>query len=112
MKDALVMAERVSSERLYRFRTWEPLVGSVLVVQPPAGDPVSVELLSATRVGGRGECFSLVFHTSDRPPLEQNTYRVEHPALGEFALFLVPIDPGEHGGQQLEAVINRPELEP
>jgi hypothetical protein len=118
MKDALIIPERASTdnglsgERIYRFRTWEPLVGSVLVVHPPTGGPVSVELVSATEVGGRGECFSLVFHGPDRPLLEQYNYRVEHPALGEFPLFLVPIGPDAQGRQQLEAFVNRPELEP
>lgn len=53
-------------------------------------------------VGGR-ECFSLIFSGKQLP---QDTYTVEHGALGTFKLLLVPS--GKPGGiPQLEAVINR-----
>jgi len=51
-----------------------------------------------------GECFSLIFSGAERLP--QDTYTVEHGALGTFKLLLVPS--GEPGGiPQWDAVINR-----
>jgi hypothetical protein len=52
------------------------------------------------------ECFSLLFRNSRRQPLPQDTYRMEHPRLGAFDLFLVP---AAHDEGQLEhvAIINR-----
>jgi hypothetical protein len=55
------------------------------------------------RVTGR-ECFSLVFTT--RAKLPQDTYMVEHAALGKFALFIVPVGKGKVD-REYEAVINR-----
>ncbi|HEX5704113.1 MAG TPA: hypothetical protein VFX97_13000 [Pyrinomonadaceae bacterium] len=58
-----------------------------------------------TRGGGR-ESFTLHFRGGDFQ-LRQNTYTVEHPALGTFALFLVPSGADEHGAQSYVATINR-----
>lgn len=58
-----------------------------------------------TRAGGR-ESFMLHFRGGD-VQLSQNTYTVEHPALGTFALFLVPSGADEHGAQSYVATINR-----
>ncbi len=57
------------------------------------------------RAGGR-ESFVLHFRGGDFQ-LRQNTYTVEHPALGTFALFLVPSGADEHGAQSYVATINR-----
>lgn len=53
-----------------------------------------------------GECFSLVF-VGGSTALSQGTYRVEHPALGSFQLFLVPGGPDKYGAQSYVAIINR-----
>src|SRR5687767_13263150 len=58
-----------------------------------------------SRAGGR-ESFVLHFRGGD-VLLRQNTYTVEHPALGTFALFLVPSGADEHGAQSYVATINR-----
>jgi len=52
------------------------------------------------------ECFSVVFHSSQRPALRQETYAVEHGSLGKFSLFLVPVGMNKDG-QYYEAVFNR-----
>jgi len=39
--------------------------------------------------------FSLIFRGSRGAALVQDTYRVEHPQLGVFPLFLVPIGPNQ-----------------
>lgn len=65
------------------------------------------DTLSATekRTGGR-ESFILHFRGGD-VQLPQGTYTVEHPALGNFRLFLVPNGPDENGAQSYVATINR-----
>jgi len=89
-------------------RTYEPLVGEVfeLTVEDAR---VPIELVHAVQLEGRGECFSLLFRGPARVALGQSTYSLEHPALGAFLLFLVPVGPTGENGQELEAVINRPE---
>lgn len=52
------------------------------------------------------EQFSILFHGPAEPMLSQRTYSVEHPELGEFDLFLVPIGV-DHDHAQYEAVFNR-----
>jgi hypothetical protein len=58
---------------------------------------------NATTKTGR-ECFSLIFRGSESAGLRQNTYAVEHDALGKFEMLLVPI--GNKQGHY-EAVFNR-----
>lgn len=58
-----------------------------------------------SRTGGR-ESFVLHFRGGD-VQLRQDTYTVEHPALGTFALFLVPSGADENGAQSYVATINR-----
>jgi hypothetical protein len=94
-------------EVIYRHGTYVRLVGSVFDVHNPDGGSVPVELVNATELPGRGECFSLVFRGPAGVALDQRTYRVEHGALGDFSLFLVPIGQADDGRQELEAVVNR-----
>lgn len=96
-----------ADSRIYRHGTYVPLVGSSFDVERPDGEHVAVELVGATSLPGRGECFSLLFRGPADAPLDQRTYLVEHRVLGEFPLFLVPLGPGEDGAHQFEAVVNR-----
>lgn len=52
------------------------------------------------------ECFSLQFR-GGTTALQQNTYAMDHPALGKFQLFLVPGAPDSNGAQSFVAIINR-----
>jgi hypothetical protein len=92
---------------IYRHSTYVPLVGSSFDIERPGGEHVAVELVDATSLPSSGECFSLLFRAPTGVALDQRTYRVEHAALGEFPLFLVPLGPGDNGAHQFEAVINR-----
>lgn len=94
-------------EVIYRRGTYVALVGSTFDLERPDGDRVAVELVDATELPGRGECFSLVFHGPTDVPLDQRTYRVTHRELGVFPLFLVPLGPNADGAQELEAIVNR-----
>jgi hypothetical protein len=63
---------------------------------------------AASTVGN--ECFSLLFTIAQGKPFEQDTYQVQHDALGTFFLFVVPV--GGHrqkGPDYYEAVIYRRE---
>lgn len=55
--------------------------------------------------GGEGECFSLLFKASDELSELQQTYVLQHEALGKFSLFLV--DASEKGKEiYYQAIIN------
>jgi hypothetical protein len=96
-------------EVIYRHETYAPFVGTAFDIRRPDGEKVPVQLVDAKEFPGRGECFSLLFRGPAGVALEQRTYRVEHRVLGDFPLFLVPLGAHEDGGQELEAVVNRPE---
>jgi len=53
-----------------------------------------------------GECFSLLFRGGSKA-LKQDTYVMVHPALGTFALFLVPGGSDQNGAQEFVATFNR-----
>ncbi|HKO36561.1 MAG TPA: hypothetical protein VJV21_08780, partial [Pyrinomonadaceae bacterium] len=81
--------------RLHGFRTVEVMLEKVEDTLPA----------TVTRTGGR-ESFVLHFRGGD-VLLPQNTYTVEHPALGNFQLFLVPGGADKNGAQSYAATINR-----
>lgn len=65
------------------------------------------DLLPAVATPANGsECFSLLFRGGS-VALPQNTYRIDHPSLGRFQLFLVPGSPDDVGAQSYVAIINR-----
>jgi hypothetical protein len=80
----------------------------------PAGAAWKLELVEVRahppdrlrpRAGLRPRPFSLLFSGPAAESLPQGTYRVWHPELGTFELFLVPVGPFEEGGR-FEAVFN------
>jgi hypothetical protein len=73
-----------------------------IVPDPQAAAPRLVSLFKVTRSvtkkvsGGKTSstpAYSLLFHEPRAQALPQDTYRVEHPQLGAFPLFLVPVGP-------------------
>ena len=52
------------------------------------------------------ESFSLMFHGVQNRPLQQGSYPFEHPQMGRFDLFIVPIAQ-EQGMVHYQAVFNR-----
>ena len=81
--------------RLHGFRTVEVVLEKVQDTLPA----------TVSRTGGR-ESFVLYFRGGD-VLLPQDTYTVEHPALGNFRLFLVPNGADANGAQSYVATINR-----
>jgi hypothetical protein len=61
--------------------------------------------LISSRIAGK-ESFSLLFERGARgKAFAQDTYLIEHAALGKFSLFVVPV--GSESGEHYEAVFTR-----
>jgi uncharacterized protein DUF6916 len=95
----------------YTQATFEQYVNSIFTLRRFVTVEVVLEKVEDTlspkvsRAGGR-ESFTLHFRGGGRA-LRQDTYVVDHPALGTFRLFLVPSGADENGAQGCVAVINR-----
>jgi hypothetical protein len=89
-----------------RRESFLPLVGTDFGVHRPRARALRVKLIEARQLRGPGESFSLLFHARKRGGLDEGTYRLEHPSLGSFELFVSPVGRGVKG-QDLEAIINR-----
>lgn len=80
-------------------------------IELEAPRPIDVKLITVTpRVSepheqAGMERFSVVFAGPSDIFLPQNTYRITHPEMGEFYIFLVPIAP-DGDGFRYEAVYN------
>jgi hypothetical protein len=54
------------------------------------------------------ECFSLLLTVPPGKSFEQDTYLIEHDALGSFYMFMVPVgEPGKRGLDYYEAIVYR-----
>jgi hypothetical protein len=76
-----------------------------------AAKPADVQLIELRDTGGKqlpgvGECFSLTFSYPGLISIKQNTYIVENPVLGKFAILLVPTLKTAKGSLFI-AVVNR-----
>jgi len=92
---------------MWTLERFAPLVGEQFEMQVPELGAQSAALLEArplrgTHPQGR-QAFALLFQSSVQLP--QSTYALSHPALGELALFLVPVARGSDG-VQYEAIFN------
>jgi len=96
----------VRSPHYLRLATYVPLVGSTFRIHRQQARPLSVTLVSAMRLQGVGESFSLIFRGHGNAKLEQKIYTIEHPRLGEVPLFLVPVGRPVKG-QDFQAIVNR-----
>ncbi len=69
---------------------------------------IDAKLIEVTEGASSSEVeqFSILFHGPAEPMLSQQTYSLEHPEMGSFDLFLVPII-ADQNGAQYEAVFNR-----
>ena len=97
---------------ILRYSDFEPHLDSTFVITTPEGESATLKLVSGSEYPQRQAAvepgtrtpFSLVFlcETSVIPP---NTYRVEHPELGSFDLFVSPFEAAGNGCR-LEAIFN------
>lgn len=96
----------------YSKASFSPYVNSVFRLN--AGRlTVDVTLLEVKDIMSKGavaqggaECFSLLFRGGSNA-LPQNTYRLDHPSLGSFQMFLVPSGADDNGAQGYVAIVNR-----
>ena len=98
----------MTGDRAPELPAFHESVGSTFRVHVDATTAVDVTLTEVATHDRHPawESFSLLF-MGGTPAFGQGMYPVEHPALGSFPLFLVPIiSDGE--GQRYEAVFNRP----
>jgi len=87
------------------------LVGTDFRVARGPGRTATVRLVSVrpiAPVGPRpiGEGFSLIFSGGHSQAFGQDSYKIAHPSLGRFEMFLVPVGP-DGPDQRYEAVFNR-----
>ena len=88
------------------------VVGTAFRVDVANGQAATIQLLAVHPLPvplGRaptGEGFGLIFTGRLSERFGQGTYTVDHPTLGRFAMFLVPIGPAGPD-QRYEAVFNR-----
>jgi hypothetical protein len=94
----------------FTVNSFTPLLDDAFVLQADAAGaaPLTVRLTEATAVGPPSgpqsrAPFSLLFRGPAAPILPQRIYRLEHPGLGAFAVFLVPLEP-DADGARYEAV--------
>ena len=87
------------SDRLPARQQFVENLASVFTVRTAAGAIVPLELAEVQqgRAAPGFEQFSVLFRGPREPLLPQMTYPMAHPALGEFALFIVPVSGGEAG---------------
>ena len=87
--------------------TFAPHVGSTFRVHADASEvELTLVEVSGLRSSPRAEVFSLEFHGPVDNPLPQGEYRFEHPDVGDFALFIVPVG-RDVDAMQYEALFNR-----
>lgn len=72
-----------------------------------AEEAVDCELIEVSELRKQigGESFSIVFLAPLTAPVEQQIYRIDHPEMGSFELFLVPVGKDDKG-VKYEAVFN------
>jgi len=105
----------VPLESLTMAKFSEVLRTHFLVRCAPPREAVQLELVQVTPGGtfAKGgtnapqfESFSLLFHGAQSQPLGQGMHSFEHPSLGRFDLFIVPVA-AEQGMLHYQAVFNR-----
>ena len=97
---------------------FQSAAGSVFSIFRRGNDSVRLELVEAKLAPAHfatrqsPESFSLLFRNRDAACLSQDTYSFDHPRLGRFDLFIVPVNRGNAGARCYEAVFNRPTPNP
>lgn len=90
-----------------RAESYQGLVGAAFPWQAAEGVTLALTLLEVTpKLDDEVQyAFSLVFGSDETTARPQQLYRLSHPSLGDFDLFLVPIQKRK-SGIIYEAVIN------
>jgi hypothetical protein len=84
--------EEKMRERLEK-ADFEPYLTQCFEVHVEGLSPVEIELVEIKdRSTDFMECFSLYFRGAKENVFRQDTYRITHPAMGAFDLFLGPVN--------------------
>ncbi|MEJ0075789.1 MAG: hypothetical protein WDO17_10130 [Alphaproteobacteria bacterium] len=78
---------------------FEPHIGHMFAIEAN-GQQVDLKLAAVERVGAavrEGGAFSLLFLSAPGPFVPQGVYPLQHPTLGTFELFMVPLGPKDGG---------------
>lgn len=91
----------------FTFETFRPLIGSTFVLES-GGQRIEVDLREVDVLGSNQDKagrtpFSLLFLGPKDLGWPQQIYRMAHPSIGTFDLFLVPLGPAGEG-MRYEAV--------
>jgi len=87
---------------------FEQYLNQSFEVLPKDMEKIAIELVSVEgREGGQTESFSLLFRGGRERVFRHDTYRIQHPGLGEFERVLGPLTPGRDDGVYYQAVFNR-----
>ncbi len=88
--------------------TFDPYLNEIFTVHSPVVGNQEVVLVELTEKNHPGqECFSLIFRGPKEPAMNQMIYTLTHPKMGEFQLFMVPVQYGKPDGIYYQAVFNR-----
>ena len=94
------------------FEDFEPHQGGLFIVHEDDLPPLELTLETAERLKVRGgpgpdmrPPFSLVFRCAEQEPLPGRIYCLEHPAMGQVAIYLSAIG-RDQDGVQYEALFN------
>jgi len=80
----------------------------VTLAEVKMGQAAALKPGQLPRPDAGNERFSLIFSGCRSELLAQDTYRMDHPALGQFELFIVPIFTRNLSKIDYQAVVNRP----
>lgn len=91
---------------------FDPCLGTTFQLETAPGESVALELIEISgypqrtiQSGATREAFSLLFRGAKDLAVSQQIYKLTHPELGSYELFLVPVGPDEQG-MRMEAVFN------
>lgn len=93
-------------------KDFEPHLNSSFQLRLDDENSLVLELIEVGVLAGdtpddaKREPFALVFRSAESDAYLQQTYRLEHEAMGELVVFLVPIGPDKAGGMRYEAVFS------
>jgi hypothetical protein len=90
---------------MFTIDDFEGRVGDTFTATAAGGRTLTLTLTDADSYQGSRTRFSLVFSDTVPDPVPQQIVSFEHPELGSFELFVVPIGPGPDG-MRYEAIIN------
>ncbi|NTV15707.1 MAG: hypothetical protein HGA96_17550 [Desulfobulbaceae bacterium] len=86
-----------------------PHLNSAFEVYPEGMGVVAIELVEVTdKSSGSLDAFALLFQGGFGPVFRHDTHRVNHPELGEMAIFLGPVHTGKIDAVYYQAIFSTP----